>query len=142
VLRANGVDDAGLVRELPLAKLAEVFATDAALFPEITEYGSTYQIVQTKVKVDLRGQLVSLKTGRVLWEGEASYAKTDSDTSSLAAMLINALVTQVVNDSVNFARKVGAMAASELVWAKGLPSGPLCPEVGEKGTDCYRPLTP
>jgi hypothetical protein len=142
VLRANGVDDPGLVRELPLSKLAEVFGTDAAFFPEVKEYGSTYQIVQTKAQVDLRAQLVSLKSGRVLWEGEASFAKTDSDTSSLAAMLINALLTQVVNDAGNFARQVGAVAAGQLVWAKGLPSGPLCPEVGPKGTDCYRPLGP
>ncbi|MFN4103174.1 MAG: hypothetical protein ACK4GB_02510 [Tepidimonas sp.] len=64
----------------------------------------------------------------------------DQDTSSVAALLINALVSQVVRDSSNFAYRVAGSAASHLIWSQKLPAGALCPDVGKDGTDCYRPL--
>lgn len=140
VLRDNGVSDWGLVQEIPVGKLAEVFGTDAALFLDIHDYGTHYQIVRTVARVDVQGRLVSLKTGRLLWEGRAKFESADQDTSSLGAMLINALVSQVVRDSSNFAYHVAGTAVNQLIWARKLPAGALCPEVGKEGTDCYRPL--
>lgn len=138
VLRANGVTDWGLVQEIPVEKLAEVFGTDAALFVDVHDYGTHYQVVRTVARVELQGRLVSLKTSRLLWEGRAKYESADQDTSSLGAMLINALVSQVVRDSSNFAYRVASMAAGQLIWHSKLPAGALCPEVGKDGTDCYR----
>ncbi len=140
VLRDNGVTDWGLVQEIPVEKLAEVFGTDAALFVDIDDYGTHYQLVRTVARVHLRGRLVSLKTGRLLWEGKAKWEDVDQDTSSVAALLINALVSQVVRDSSNFAYRVAGSAASHLIWSQKLPAGALCPDVGKDGTDCYRPL--
>ncbi len=140
LLRANGVEDWGLIAEIPYEKLGQVFGTDAALFTEILEYGSHYQVFRTKSVVELRARLVSLKSGRLLWQGSGKAEVIDQDNASLARMLVNALLSQIINDATNFAVRVAPVAAYQLLWDSNLPAGPHCPEVGEKGTDCFRLL--
>lgn len=124
--RQNGLFNPPDIAAVPIAKLRQIFAADAALYVTITEYGTVYQLLSSASVVSAEARLVDLRNGALLWEGSASASSNEGRGSSngLAGMLVEALVYQIVESSSNASHKLAATTSVRLLGA-GRPSGML-----------------
>ena len=98
--KQNGLTAAHDIHNAPLHKLREIFGADAALYLEVTEYGASYKVVSSEVRVTAKGRLVDLRSGDLLWAGEATASTAESQnqsSSGLLGVLISAVVNQIIN---------------------------------------------
>jgi hypothetical protein len=133
MFKENGVTSPDEIAQLPFAKLHEVFGADAALYINVKRYGVSYQIVASNVIVELEGRLVDLRTGDLLWQGEAVASNQEGrgDQGGLVGMLITALVEQIANNLTDPSYRIGAIANNRLLTAgrlNGLLYGPRSPQ--------------
>lgn len=137
-LRENGMDIAEDIHEIPAPKLREIFGADAALRIKITRYGSTYLVIDSATVVTAQAQLVDLRTGALLWSGEASASNKENKqnaASGLAGILISALVNQILSTATDASHNVAGIATQRLLSAggpNGLLYGPRSPMRGNK----------
>jgi hypothetical protein len=126
MFRENGIESPDDIRQLPVAKLHEVFGADAALYINVKQYGVSYQLVASNVMATLEGKLVDLRTGALLWEGTASASNQEgrSNQGGLAGMLVSAIIEQVANNLYDPSYRVGAIANTRLLTADRY-NGPL-----------------
>lgn len=134
--RQNGVTTAEDAHAIPVAKLREVFGADAAVYIRVKQYGTKYAVVASDTRVDLEARIVDLKTGASLWEGAASASSSESQNNQggLAALLIKALVNQVVGTATDAAYAYAGMASTRLLGAprfNGVLPGPRSPLYGQ-----------
>lgn len=126
MFRENGIETPDDIRQLPVARLHEVFGADAALYINVKQYGVSYQLVASNVVATLEGKLVDLRTGDLLWEGTASASNQEgrSNQGGLAGMLVGAIIEQVANNLYDPSYRVGAIANTRLLTADRY-NGPL-----------------
>lgn len=126
MFRENGIESPDDIRQLPVARLHEVFGADAALYINVKQYGVSYQLVASNVVATLEGKLVDLRTGDLLWEGTASASNQEgrSNQGGLAGMLVGAIIEQVANNLYDPSYRVGAIANTRLLTADRY-NGPL-----------------
>lgn len=134
--RQNGVTTAEDAHAIPVAKLREVFGADAAVYIRVKQYGTKYAVVASDTRVDLEARIVDLRTGAALWEGAASASSSEGQNNQggLAALLIKALVNQVVGTATDAAYSYAGMASSRLLGAprfNGVLPGPRSPLYGQ-----------
>ncbi len=129
--KENGLLNPGEMHQAPLNKLWEIFGADATLYITITQYGSSYQILSSEVRVTAAAKLVDNRTAQVLWEGRATASDSEGRSSSggLAGALIEAVVRQVVSNVGDPGHKVARRASSRLLGVRpdGLLYGPRSP---------------
>ena len=66
----------------------------------MTEYGASYKVISSEVRVTAKGRLVDLGSGDLLWAGEATASTAESQnqsSSGLLGVLISAVVNQILN---------------------------------------------
>ncbi|WP_027014689.1 DUF799 domain-containing protein [Comamonas composti] len=132
----NGMHTAEDAQALPIAKLREIFGADAALYLDIRDYGTSYAVLSSASVVTLSARLVDLRTGRQLWDGNASASSAEGRNtgSSLLGLLVTALVTQILETMSESSLEVAAIANQRLL-SPGLPGGllhgPRSPEYGK-----------
>lgn len=134
--RQNGLNNPAEIHAVDRAKLRKIFGADAALYVTITDYGVKYTVLNSAVVVTVNAKLVDLKTGTLLWSGEATA--TDSNSSNqgggIAGMLIAAAVKQIVNNLMDSSYEVAGRASQFLLQAgraNGILYGPRMPESGK-----------
>jgi len=120
----NGVTEAGDAHALPAQRLREIFGADAALYMTVEDYGASYAVLQSSVKVSLSATLLDLRTGARLWSGAKTMESGKSSSSSLLGMLISAAVNQVVN-SLNDSSYTLAGDVSQQLLRAGTPGAML-----------------
>ena len=49
-------------------KLREIFGADAVLYLKVTEYGTSYQVINSDTRVAVSGELVDIRNGKLLWK--------------------------------------------------------------------------
>lgn len=125
--KENGTPGAAEMQQVPLDRIRSVMGADAVLYLTVKDYGSKYVVVKSIATVTLAGKLVDTATGTLLWEGTAT-AQEQSGGSGLAA-LVQAVVTQVVNSSVDRSHRICGPAHALLFGVKdhGLLPGPYRP---------------
>ena len=98
MFRENGVTDPGQMHEVPAAKLKEIFGADAVLYIKIGQYGTSYSVISSESRVSAEASLVDLTSGGVLWQGSATASSAEGRSSSggLVGMLVQAIVSQIV----------------------------------------------
>lgn len=134
--RQNGVTSAEDAHSIPAAKLREVFGADAAVYIRVKQYGTKYAVIASETRVDLEARIVDLKTGTLLWEGAAAASSSEgqSNQSSLAALLIAALINQVVGTATDASYNYAGLAATRLLGVprfNGVLPGPRSPLFGQ-----------
>ena len=67
VLKREGIYDTELIVDLDASKFQEYFGADAVLFTRIIEWNTFYYVVGGNVTVHIAFDLVSTKTGELLW---------------------------------------------------------------------------
>lgn len=124
--KQNGLMNADEMHMAPPAKLREIFGADAALYIEVTEYGSSYHILSSEVSVAAQAKLVDLRTGQLLWEGaaRASTAENQNNGGGLVGMLVTAAVNQIINTLTERGHEVAGITSQRLL-AGGMPNGIL-----------------
>ena len=140
MFRQNGIQTAADAHGVARSRLRDIFNADAALYITISEFGATFQVLRSIVKVRASARLVDLKTGVELWKCDIYYEeepnKTSVDTGGgLAAQLIatvaTAVVDQVANTLTNASYNVGSNAMHILLnadKADGILYGPYSPK--------------
>lgn len=116
--KENGVANAAEAQNIAPAKLREIFGADAALYTDITEYGSSYRVITSETAVTARARLVDLRTGAVLWSGSARASSAENQNNSgggLAGLLIKAIADQVANNLMDTSYTYAGMASQRLL---------------------------
>ena len=129
----NGLLNPGEMHQAPLDKIREIFGADAALYITVTNYGPTYLLFSSQVIVTAHAKLIDTRTSQLLWNGAATASDSEGNNNSggLAAMLITAVVKQIVTDVVgdSHSRKIANITSHRLLMPRsdGLPYGPRSP---------------
>nr|WP_315463540.1 DUF799 domain-containing protein [uncultured Rhodoferax sp.] len=136
--RENGMTQPAEMHGASPAKLQEIFGADAALYVNISKYGSSFQVINSVTVVTAEAKLVDLKTGKQLWTGTASASSEEGQNNQqaggLAGLLIAAIVKQVIASTTDQSHKIAGMTANRLMSAgqkNGLLYGPRSPLYGK-----------
>lgn len=136
-LKQNGIQTAAEAQEIPVPKLREVFGADAAVYIKVLRYGTSYLVVDSETRVDVEGRIVDLRSGKLLWAGKASAStaeQSQQQQGGLAALLIAALVKQIVGTATDAAYNYAGIAQTRLLGAprfNGVLPGPRSPLYGQ-----------
>lgn len=125
-MKENGLPSGNEMHDIPLQKISEIIGADAVLYVEINEYGQQYQIVNSKTVFSAQARLVDVKTGDMLWSGQAHESKSSNGGDhSVSGMLVNALLTQVMESGSDNAHELTRVANNKMFLHRGgLPKGP------------------
>lgn len=122
--RQNGLTAPAEIHELPAAKLREIFGADAALYMSVKKYGASYAVLSSSVAVEIEASLIDLRSGAILWQGHKQAIESSGSGGGLIGMLVNAVVSQIVNTLSDRSYVVAGAASQSLLFA-GQPSGIL-----------------
>ncbi|RQR30478.1 MULTISPECIES: DUF799 domain-containing protein [unclassified Burkholderia] len=134
--KQNGLTNAAEIQQTSPAKLREIFGADAALYSKVSQYGTVYRILASASVVSASAKLVDLRTGDVLWQGQASASSDEGGNSGgggLIGMLVTAAVKQIANTLMDQSHNVAAFTSTRLLSAgppNGLLYGPHSPKYG------------
>ncbi|XQA72423.1 DUF799 domain-containing protein [Xanthomonas sacchari] len=134
--KQNGITVADEAQAVSPEKLREIFGADAALYITVEKYGAVYQIINSVVVVSAKAKLVDLRTGTVLWQGQAQASSGENQNNAgggLVGMLVTAAINQVVNQVTDQGHQMGNVASQRLLSAGhpgGLLYGPYNPKYG------------
>jgi hypothetical protein len=131
--RQNGLTTPDDIHAISPAKLREIFGADTALYIEVTDYGTKYMVISSATVVTANARLVDLKTGTVLWTGQATASdnQQQNNNAGLVGLLIQAAVTQVINSSLEQGHMIAGVASQQLLSAnspRGILYGPRSPQ--------------
>lgn len=137
--RQNGLTHPAEIHEVPLPKLREIFGADAALYIEITQYGTSYVVVSSETRVTAKATLIDMKTGQILWAGAATASSAEGRNSSggLAGMLIQAIVSQILESATDRGHAIAGITSQRLLSAgmsNGILYGPRSPRYQQDAT--------
>jgi hypothetical protein len=137
--RQNGLTHPAEIHEVPLPKLREIFGADAALYIEITQYGTSYVVVSSETRVTAKATLIDMKTGQILWAGAATASSAEGRNSSggLAGMLIQAIVSQILESATDRGHAIAGITSQRLLSAgisHGILYGPRSPRYQQDAT--------
>lgn len=136
----NGMTVATDIHAVPVQKLREIFAADAALYLTIEEYGTSYVLISSDTIVSVSATLVDLKTGTVLWQNvaRASSAETRGNSGGgLVGMLVEAAVNQILETVTDKGFDIAVIANTRLLSSEshnGLLHGPRSIKYGQSAT--------
>lgn len=122
----NGMTVADDIHELDKTKLHEIFGADAGLYIEVKSYGTKYYVVGSASIVTAEARLYDLKNGSLLWEGAATASSEEGQNNQggLVAMLVSALVKQIIGTAVDQSHQIAKITNVRLLSA-GTPNGIL-----------------
>lgn len=136
--RENGMTQPAEMHGASADKLRQIFGADAALYVNISKYGTAFQVVNSVTVVTAEAKLVDLKTGQQLWKGSASASSEEGQNNQqqggLAGLLIAAIVKQVIASTTDQSHKIAGMTTNRLMSAgqkNGLLYGPRSPNYGK-----------
>jgi hypothetical protein len=134
--KENGMTQPSDMHATSPEKLRKIFGADAALYIDISKYGTVYQVINSESVVAAQAKLVDLKTGKTLWTGGAQASSAESNNQQqggLAALLITAIIKQVVASTMDESHKIAGVATARLLspGLNGLLYGPRSPSYGK-----------
>ncbi|PHM39037.1 lipoprotein [Xenorhabdus mauleonii] len=120
--RQNGMTEAQDIHNLSYKKLYDIFGADSALYLNITQYGTQYQIISSDTRVSATAKLVDLRTGKQLWSGIATASTNENNNNSgggLVGMLISAAISQIANTVMDRGHDIAGITSNRLLGAGG-----------------------
>ena len=135
--KSNGLTVANDIHTLPRQKLHEIFGAHAALYVTIEGYGTSYDIVSGDTVVSLSAKLIDIRSGALLWEDTAFASSAEQKggaNGDVAALLVQAVVSQIVETLSDKSFEIAGMASNRLVSSEqhnGFLYGPRSPKYGE-----------
>ena len=136
--KENGLTQPSDMHATSPDKLRQIFGADAALYITVTKFGVSYTVVNSETMVQVQGKLVDLKTGATLWQGAAQASSVEGEQQQqggLGALLVSAIVKQVLASTFDNSHKYSGMATERLLAtgekSNGLLFGPRSPNYGK-----------
>ncbi|MCG3463683.1 DUF799 domain-containing protein [Xenorhabdus bovienii] len=118
--RQNGVTEAQDIQNISYKKLHDIFGADAALYLDITQYGTQYLVISSDTRVSAAARLVDLRSGKQLWSGTATASSTENDNHSsggLIGMLVSAAISQIANTITDRGHDIAGITSNRLLSA-------------------------
>lgn len=137
--RQNGLTTPDDIHQLPIDKLHKIFGADAALYINVTQYGTSYKIISSETRVTADGELIDLRNGRSLWKGHATASSAEGDNNNnngLVGMLVKALINQIADSINDKGHTIAGVTSFRLLAAStagGLLYGPRSPKYLKEG---------
>ncbi|WP_437613008.1 DUF799 domain-containing protein [Erwinia sp. V71] len=118
--KQNGLTNGNDIQAVSTAKLRSIFNADAALYINITEYGTKYILIDSVTQVSVTARLLDLRTGKQIWDGRAtaSSSEQNSGNQGLIGALVSAAVNQIANNMTDAAHDFAEVASLRLLTAK------------------------
>ncbi|HFC8547349.1 TPA: DUF799 domain-containing protein [Neisseria lactamica] len=114
--KENGLTNAADIHAVRPEKLHQIFGNDAVLYITVTEYGTSYQILDSVTSVSARARLVDSRNGKELWSGSVSIREgSNNGNSGLLGALVGAVVNQITNSLTDRGYQVSKTAAYDLL---------------------------
>ena len=137
--KQNGMTVPADIHQVPIARLREIFGADSVLYITVKNYGSTYAVLVSETRVTATARLVDLRNGRELWSGSATASSNEGNNSSggLISMLIQAVVTQIIDNLTERGHSIAGITSARLLSAGrpgGIIYGPRYPKDGAPTT--------
>jgi hypothetical protein len=134
--KENGMTEPSDMHATSAEKLRQIFGADAALYITISNYGTVYQVINSAAIVTAKATLMDLKTGKTLWEGAATASSSEGENQQggLAALLITAIVKQIVGTVMDQSHQIANVTTDRLLSAgqpRGILFGPRSPNFGK-----------
>ncbi len=131
--KQNGLTTASDVQAVSTGKLREIFGADAAVYVRVKQYGTTYIVIGSETRVTVEAKIVDLRSGAVIWEGSATASSHENNSGGqggLVALLVKAVVSQIIGSATDASFNYGAIANQRLLGApvtNGVLRGPRSP---------------
>lgn len=128
--RQNGLTVPNDIHALPIARLREIFAADAAVYLRVSSYGTHYFVVGSETRASIDARIVDLRDGAQLWQGAASASSNESgggNQQGLTGLLIRGVVGQIVGTVTDAGFGQAVTANQRLLGARrdrGILPGP------------------
>ena len=124
--KQNGLTTPADIHDVSVTKLREIFGADAALYIDVKNYGTSYQVISSATVVTANAKLVDLRSAKVLWEGvaSASSAENQQNQHGLIGMLVAAVVNQIIGTVSDASYPIAGITSQRLLSA-GRPNGML-----------------
>lgn len=135
--KQNGVTNPDDISAVPLAKVREIFDADAVLYITVTDYGTSYQVINSDTRVTATARLVDLRTGKQLWSGGATASSNEGQNNNgggLVGILITAAVSQIANTVTDRSHDIAGVTSNRMLSAGasgGILYGPRSPQYGK-----------
>jgi hypothetical protein len=128
----NGLTVADDIHNVDLAKLREIFGTDAVLYIEVKNYGTRYLVINSASIVTAEAKLVDAKSGNIIWQGIASASSEEGNNNQggLAVLLITAVIKQVMGTVLDQSHRIANITSNRLLsptMPNGILHGPRSP---------------
>ena len=131
--KQNGLTSPEDIQQAPPAKVREIFGADAALYVEVSRYGTSYQVIRSETAVAASAKLVDLRTGALLWEGSAAASTAEQQQNNqggLVGMLVSAVINQIADSLTDRGHQMAGIAGYRLLTVRpnGMLYGPHSPQ--------------
>ncbi|AUQ27411.1 DUF799 domain-containing protein [Dickeya zeae] len=137
--KQNGLTTAQDIQAVSVAKLHQIFGADAALYLDITDYGSKYMVVDSETRVTASARLVDLRNGKEIWKGSATASTSEQQSNNsnggIVGLLVQAAVAQIANSVTDKGHDIAGITSARLLTAGGPSSllyGPRSPMYGKE----------
>ncbi|PHM27936.1 DUF799 domain-containing protein [Xenorhabdus budapestensis] len=128
IFRQNGAVDAQDIHNISYKKLHDIFGADAALYLDVTEYGTQYQLISSDTRVTAKARLVDLRTGKQVWSGVATASTAENRNNGgggIIGMLVSAAIEQIANTVMDKGHDIAGITSNRLLSAGGYQYGHL-----------------
>ncbi|MBL7049725.1 MAG: DUF799 family lipoprotein [Nitrospira sp.] len=124
ILKMEGIYDAELLTNIPLAKFREYFGADAVLYTSIKQWDLSYLVIASNLTISIDCLLKSTHTDEILWEYNGTIVVDLSGGSGgggIEALIAKAIITAIntaVVDYVPYARIANYRALNSMPFGK------------------------
>nr|WP_256497794.1 DUF799 domain-containing protein [Pantoea sp. B550] len=126
----NGLSSASDAQAVSAKRLNEIFHADSALYISISDYGSSYRVIDSVTTVTAKARLVDLRSGKEIWQGSATATDNDqgnNNNNGVIGILVSAAIKQISDNVGDKAHTVAGLTSNRLLAQNeqgGLLTGP------------------
>ena len=126
----NGLTSASDAQAVSAKRLNEIFHADSALYISISDYGSSYRVIDSVTTVTAKARLVDLRNGKEIWQGSATATDNDqgnNNNNGVIGILVSAVIKQISDNVTDKAHTVAGLTSNRLLAQNeqgGLLTGP------------------
>lgn len=126
----NGLSSASDAQAVSAKRLNEIFHADSALYISISDYGSSYRVIDSVITVTAKARLVDLRSGKEIWQGSATATDNDqgnNNNNGVIGILVSAAIKQISDNVSDKAHTVAGLTSNRLLAQNeqgGLLTGP------------------
>ncbi|PXW21366.1 DUF799 domain-containing protein [Pantoea sp. JKS000250] len=126
----NGLTSASDAQAVSAKRLNEIFHADSALYISISDYSSSYRVIDSVTTVTAKARLVDLRSGKEIWQGTATATDNDqgnNNNNGVIGILVSAAIKQISDNVTDKAHTVAGLTSNRLLSQNeqgGLLTGP------------------